>query len=284
VLLVLGANGQLGQGFKNTWPDDQVTYVDRNECDITKTNEIAATLDRYKPTVTINCAAYTDVNKAETDVGHADCTLINTTAVKNLAIETEKRNIPLIHISTDYVFDGQKNTPYTTMDVPSPLNHYGQSKLDGENAFLKHARCGAIIRVSHLSSEFGKNIVKTFHSLLTRLPEMNVVNDQTICLTTTADVVKFVYKISKQDHLKNSTEIYHLGSKNSFTFFELATEIKNIIQSKTTLTPVSLETFSGPVKRPIYSVLDTKSVQDIIDCPSWKKSVRDIIQKLENEQ
>ncbi len=284
MLLVLGANGQLGQGFKNAWPNDRIIYVDRTECDITKQDHVAATLDRCKPTIVINCAAYTDVNKAETDEGHVACTLINTTAVEILATETAKRNIPLIHISTDYVFDGQKNTPYTTTDTPSPINYYGQSKLDGENAFLKYARYGAIIRISHLSSEFGKNIVKTFHSLLKALPEMKVVSDQKICLTTTADIVNFVYKLSNLNPLKNSKNIYHLGSKDACTFFDLATEIKNTIQSKTALTPISLESFSGPVKRPLYSVLDTQSAQEIIDCPSWKKSVHNIIQTLEEEQ
>lgn len=276
MLLVLGKSGQLGQAVQNSSLADNAVFLGSDECDVTDQTQITKVLDECKPTAVLNCAAYTDVRKAETEEKDV-AFLVNGTAVKYLAKETASRDIPLIHISTDYVFDGTADTPYEVDAPTNPLNEYAKSKLAGEEAFNEFAKCGALLRVSHLSSKYGNNIVKTFAKLLSSLEEMNVVEDQRVTLTTTDDVIACIRLLLESDALYKEKSLYHVGSSDSMSFMELAKEVATYVDSETKITPVTLDSFGDALKRPLYSVLDVSGSSDLHYQCSWKKSVENIL-------
>lgn len=277
MLLIFGKNGQLGQAFQKNFDNNEIVCLGKSQCDITNRNDVAKAIQTYKPSVIINCAAYTDVKKAEnqeTDLAFA----INAEAINTIAQESAKSNISFIHISTDYVFDGQSTTPYLETDKPNPINEYGRSKLLGEQYFHDHAARGALIRVSHLSSEFGNNIVKTFVKLLSTLDEITVVEDQRICITYADDVCDFIKTLINHDLFDK--QIWHVGSSNELSFVDLAVEIKNKIHSKTHINEISLHEFSSDVQKPLYSVLDVSKAHVIHPQKPWQDGLKLILKDL----
>lgn len=280
MFLILGKNGQLGQEFLSQWSDKPAVFLGSDQCDVTHQDAVSSALDNTKPDCVINCTAYTNVADAQGKHKNT-CFNVNVNGVKILAQETSKRKIPLIHFSTDYIFDGTKNIPYAIDDIPNPINNYGLSKHLGEQEFLNHAYSGAIIRVAYLSSQYSHNIIKTFLHLLKTKGKINAVFDQKICITTTSDVVAFVDKLTQTDNaLHTNKTIYHLASSGSCDFFELANYIKNLIQSKTIITPVALSDFQNDIKRPPYSVLDISKAQKIMPFPSWQQNVKSILSSM----
>ena len=204
-ILITGANGQLGScirllGMKSV--QNKYIFTDIPELDITNSAIIDKTMSEKNINIIVNCAAYTDVNKAEDDFDKAS--LINSTAVENLAINCKKHNAILIHISTDYVFAGTKNTPYNEQDTPNPLGVYGITKYAGEKAVVASGCKFLIFRTSWLYSEFGNNYVTTMMRLIAERQNLNVVFDQIGTPTYAADLAQVIFNIIENNRYENS--------------------------------------------------------------------------------
>ena len=248
-MLVTGANGMLGQDlclyFEKIGYDVLKTDFDTLDvCDEETTKEVILS---YKPDIIIHCAAYTNVDKAEDDIELAQ--KINTLGTKNVAKTAKEINAVMVYISTDYVFDGAKNTPYLPTDKPNPVNVYGKTKLEGELEVQKYCEKFYIARTSWLYGYKGKNFVETMLSLKDK-DVLKVVNDQKGCPTWTMELIKGIEKI-----LKLPYGIYHVCASNSTTWYEFAFEIFKQLNLKVNLVPCSTDEFPTKAKRPSYSVM-----------------------------
>ncbi|NOZ36025.1 MAG: dTDP-4-dehydrorhamnose reductase [Chlorobi bacterium] len=278
-ILVTGANGQLGNEIKKTtsaFKNFHFLFTDVEELDITKPDNIQKFYLKNKFDYIINCAAYTNVDKAETDKINAD--KINAEAVKNLSEISEKYKIPLIHISTDYVFDGKSKIPYKESDYTNPQSVYGKTKLKGEK-YVENAYEGIIIRTSWLYSSFGNNFVKTMLRLGRERNEINVVSDQSGSPTYAADLAQTILEIIKQkieNQEHNFSGIYHYSNEDSCTWYEFAKEIMQNANLKCKVNPVSSEEYPTPTKRPKYSLLDKTKIKKTfgVTVPFWKDSLQ----------
>jgi dTDP-4-dehydrorhamnose reductase len=208
VVLVTGAKGQLGQGLQfiaANYPAIQFAFCDSSTLDITNLNNVKQLFKQFKPTFCINAAAYTAVDKAESEPEKAH--LINVVGAKNLAVVCKECDTILLHISTDFVFDGTKNSPYTEEDIPNPTGVYGQTKLDGEKAIQETWEKHFIIRTSWVYSQFGNNFMKTMLRLASERDKLTVVNDQIGSPTNAVDLAEVLVKIITE-HSKLNTEHY----------------------------------------------------------------------------
>lgn len=266
-ILVIG-KGQLGQciqdeiemySFKNK--NDRYFFYGHDKLDITNEKSINVAFSDVKPKVVINCAAYTDVNKAETEVKKAY--EVNSTGVYNLKKACKKAGAYLIHISTDYVFDGEKGTPYTEEDGVTPLNNYGITKLSGE-IMLYEDRDAMIIRTSWLYSQYGKNFFKTILGKILAGEDLKVVYDQ-IGTPTYADGLAYeLVRIVDERLYKSHSGVYHFSDEGCCSWYDFAELIRlfaieylsDKITGTTNITPVLTENKKGMPKRPVYSVLD----------------------------
>ncbi len=277
-ILVTGANGQLGNEIRkisSSRKNFNFYFTDVGELDITKLENIQAFYSENKFDYIINCAAYTNVDKAESDEINAE--KINAEAVKNLSEISQKYKIPLIHISTDYVFDGESNIPYKEDDKVNPQSVYGKTKLQGEE-FAKKAYKSIIIRTAWLYSSYGNNFVKTMLRLGKERNEINVVSDQAGSPTYAADLAQAILEITKQvtdNQEYNFSGIYHYSNEGSCTWFEFAKEIMQKANLKCIVNPVSSEEYPTPVKRPKYSLLDKAKIKKTfnVKVPFWKDSL-----------
>lgn len=279
-VLVTGSNGQLGSEIrslilKNPIPNLEFIFTDIDDLDISQISSVKNYFESFEIQYIVNCAAYTNVDKAESDIENAS--LVNFLAVKNLAQVSVKYSIPVIHVSTDYVFDGQKTTPYTEKDPTNPVTAYGKSKLAGEEA-ITQAYKYIIIRTAWLYSTFGHNFVKTMLRLGADKDEINVVNDQTGSPTYGADLAKVIIEILQQsisDKSKFVEGIYHYSNEGVCTWYDFAKEIMSKAGLNCVVHPVNSDQFTTVAKRPAYSLLDkTKLKQTFsISVPSWKDSL-----------
>jgi len=266
LFLVIGADGQLGQVLKDKLGNN-AAYCASFECDVTDIGSINKTVAKYKPNAVINCAAYTNVEKAEEA---ADlCFAVNAEGVKNLAQICSGFKIPLIHISTDYVFDGIGGKVYTESDNTNPINQYGKSKLLGEKYFFEYAYSGAVIRTSYLYSKYGKNIVKTFCNLLSEKEAITVVNNQKVSLTYAPSLADAIINVSENITDK---ELYHYSSQGDVNFVELAELLKVKTNSCCVINQCNLSEYNSKVKRPICSVLNSDKISKLCGITSnhWK--------------
>ncbi|MCF6184557.1 MAG: dTDP-4-dehydrorhamnose reductase [Bacteroidales bacterium] len=278
-ILVTGANGQLGNEIRKisfSRKNFNFYFTDVDELDITKLENIQSFCSENKFDYIINCAAYTNVDKAESDKVNAE--KINAEAVKNLSEISQKYKIPLIHISTDYVFDGKSNIPYKENDKTNPRSVYGKTKLQGEE-FAKKAYKGIIIRTAWLYSSFGNNFVKTMLRLGKERNEINVVSDQKGSPTYAEDLARAILEIVKQtteNQEHNFSGIYHYSDEGSCTWYEFAKEIMQKANLKCKVNPVSSDEYSAPVKRPEYSLLDKTKIKETfnVKIPFWKDSLK----------
>jgi dTDP-4-dehydrorhamnose reductase len=280
-VLVTGSNGQLGSEIrslilKNPIRDLEFIFTDIDNLDISQISSVKNYFESFEIQYIVNCAAYTNVDKAESDIENAS--LVNFLAVKNLAQVSVKYSIPVIHVSTDYVFDGQKTTPYTEKDTTNPVTAYGKSKLAGEEA-ITQAYKYIIIRTAWLYSTFGHNFVKTMLRLGADKDEINVVNDQTGSPTYGADLAKVIIEILQQsisDKSKFVEGIYHYSNEGVCTWYDFAKEIMSKAGLNCVVHPVNSDQFTTVAKRPAYSLLDkTKLKQTFsIYVPSWKDSLK----------
>ena len=284
-ILVTGANGQLGNEIKvrtSDYKNFDFIFTDVDELDITKFSDIQKFYSENKFEGIINCAAYTNVDKAENDIINAEN--INTNAVKNLAKISGQYQLPFIHISTDYVFDGESHIPYTEDAETHPQSVYGITKLKGEE-FAKNAYKYFIIRTSWLYSSFGQNFVKTMLRLGKEKDEINVVSDQIGSPTYAADLALAVLEITLQTFKipeNNLSGIYHFSNEGSCSWAEFANEIMNVANLNCKINQVPSEAFPTIAKRPKYSLLNKSKIKEIfgIKVPFWKDSLKNCLLKM----
>jgi len=288
-ILVTGANGQLGSEIRKhsaLFPNLKFVFTDVDTLDITDFKTLDHFITSNGIGMTINCAAYTNVDKAESDSRKAY--LINAEAVKHLADLSIKYKMPIIHVSTDYVFDGKSEIPYKETDATEPNTEYGKSKLQGE-LNLKSSHKSIIIRTSWLYSSFGNNFVKTIMRLAQEREELKVVNDQIGSPTYAEDFAKTLVQITdlcQRSPQKFIPGIYHYSNEGQCSWYEFAREIISLTRSKCRLIPVTSSEFPSAAKRPSYSLLDKskfKSTYDI-EIPHWKESLSKCLKEIDGSK
>ena len=267
-ILVTGANGMLGQDLCPTLQDNgfEVIETDINNLDITNFDMVQDVLKREKPDIIIHCAAYTNVDKAQEDIKAAE--LINIKGTENIAKAASEINAVLVYISTDYVFDGTKNSPYLPDDKPNPQNVYGRTKLEGELAVKKYCKKFYITRTSWLYGIHGKNFVETMIALANK-PELKVVDDQIGCPTWTIDLSDAIVKLLQGAPYGT----YHTCGSGKTSWYGFAKEIFKLSALDVNLLPCTTDEFPRPAKRPKYSVMENNKI-----CRNWKSALKNYIE------
>ncbi len=289
-ILVTGANGQLGkelQQLAQSFPKFDFIFTTRLDLPLDNHQIIQDYILLHHPDYIINCAAYTAVDKAETET---DLTYkLNAEAPAIIAASCKENNIQLIHISTDYVFKGSGQLPYREEDSPDPVNLYGASKLEGERNVMRIHPGSVIIRTAWVYSEFGKNFVKTMLGLMATRNEINVVNDQSGSPTYAADLAEAIMKIistiedpDQKSKLPAFSGIYHFSNSGHTTWFDFAVAIKELWGSDCRVNPIITSQFPTAASRPAYSVLDKTKIQQTfgIHIKDWKASLAICLEKL----
>ena len=284
-ILVTGSNGQLGNEIKilaPLIPRGNFLFHDIDTLDITNFDALSAFFKKNLPSVVVNCAAYTAVDKAESE--KAKAYLINDQAVENIAKIASQYSCRIIHISTDYVFDGTANKPYKENDSTNPVSVYGNSKLAGEK-HLNLLSNAIIIRTAWLYSSFGNNFMKTMLRLGKEKKEINVVYDQIGSPTYAADLALAIIEILKQtiDQQANfKPGIYHYANEGVCSWFDFASEIMFQSKVKCKVKPIQTIEYPTPAKRPAYSVFDKAKIKNAynISIPWWKDSLKVCIEKI----
>ena len=282
-ILITGSNGQLGNEIRvlaGDYPDFDFMYTDIEELDITDPLEVETFFIKNLPQVIINCAAYTAVDKAETDESKAY--LINATAVANLAKSAASIGALIIHISTDYVFDGKSYLPYVETDKINPLSSYGRTKLAGENAVQLNATKGIILRTSWLYSAFGNNFVKTMMKYGIERDSLNVVFDQIGTPTYARDLAKVILDIIPSAINITGMNLFHYSNEGVASWYDFARTVITFSGIRCEINPILTENYPLPAPRPFYSVLNKSKIKETfkIKIPYWSDSVKDCIQRL----
>ncbi|MEG2971198.1 MAG: dTDP-4-dehydrorhamnose reductase [Akkermansia sp.] len=270
--LITGANGQLGRELRLLLPEDKAHFVTRQELDISNEKQVMDYISALHPTCIINCAAYTAVDccEEEEDIAYR----VNALGPQYLAKAANDSKSKLIHISTDYVFDGTASTPYKESDPTSPINAYGRTKLAGENFALSETDTIAIIRTSWLYSAFGKNFVSTMIRLGKEKNNISVVADQMGTPTNAADLAQAILTIAPQ-LTKQHSGIYHFSNEGQATWYEFACEIMRLGKLDCQVQPIPSDQFPTPTLRPAYSLLDKSKIKTTfgIKIQQWEKSL-----------
>jgi dTDP-4-dehydrorhamnose reductase len=285
-VLVTGANGQLGSEIRvmvSSFPEMEFAFTDVAELDITNPAKVAGFISSFQPDYLINCAAYTNVDKAETD--HETAILLNATAVGILAEQSAKAGCKMIHISTDYVFDGKGPRPYTEDDRVAPQSVYGKTKLEGELLCLQNNPASIVIRTSWLYSAFGNNFVKTMLRLGNERPELGVIVDQIGTPTNAADLARAILTIISSVERGDKTfqtGIYHYSNEGVASWYDFTKAIFEITGINCHVRPIASEEYPSPVQRPPYSVMNKSKIKLIFDLqiPHWRDSLIVYFQKL----
>ena len=266
-VLLTGANGMLGQDLSPILEDVGAFVIETSEesMDITDSALVSGVLKQVHPDLVIHCAAYTNVDKAEEEPDKAE--LVNVTGTENVAKICAELDIPIVYISTDYVFDGTKSTPYTPEDTPNPQNVYGRTKLGGEEMVKKYCKKYYIVRTSWLYGHYGKNFVETMLNLASSGIEIKVVDDQTGCPTWTVELANGILKL-----LSKPYGIYHICGSGQTSWYGFAKEIFKSMNMDANLKPCTTEEFPRPAKRPKYSVMDNQKL-----CRTWEAALQDYI-------
>lgn len=282
-ILVTGANGQLGSEIRELateYPGYNFVFTDVHNLDLTDHEAVKEFIESRNFDVIINCAAYTAVDKAESD--ETLCRAINHLAVKTLAEMAKAHEIKLIHISTDYVFDGTKDTPYTEEDKPNPQSVYGHTKLKGELVMQTiNPANSIIIRTSWVYSGYGKNFVKTMLRLGQERNELNVVNDQIGSPTYANDLAQVILDILPKIN-NDAVEVYHYSNLGSCSWYEFAKAIFEIRKMDVKVNPITTEQYPTAAKRPGYSVMDTKRIESVygVRKRSWEQSLNTCLKRI----
>ncbi len=285
-ILVTGANGQLGRALKESAVEGEWLFTDLAELDVTNKEEIEAWFEQHEPDVVINCAAFTNVDLAETEREAA--VRANADAPRFLAEASAARGTALIHISTDYVFRGNVDRPYTEEDIPSPVNFYGETKMMGVRAILEIGCRGAVIRTSWLYSPWGQNFVKSILAAAEKNSEIRVVNDQTSRPTSATAFARAIVRMIPilVDEPDKPAELYHFCDAGIVTRADFAAEIIRQAGLSCRVVPVSSEEYGSPVHRPVYSALDTsKTTRDFGVVPRpWQQELAVCLESIRAEQ
>ena len=279
-ILVTGGNGQLGSELREiapNYPNNKFLFTDAKELDITNHTAVKKFIEINKINSIINCAAYTAVDKAEEQQGLADA--VNHLAVVNFAQLAKDYNINLIHISTDYVFDGTKHKPYLETDTPNPQSVYGQTKLDGELAIQRiNPSNSVIIRTSWVYSRFGSNFVKTMLHLAKERDEISVVADQIGSPTNAADLAQTILQILPK--VENKTvEIYHYTNEGICSWAKFSNEIFKLLNINCRVNQLTTAEYPTKAKRPKYSVMETRKIKQVYEVriPMWEVSLENML-------
>jgi dTDP-4-dehydrorhamnose reductase len=281
-VLVTGSTGQLGSEIKELSKnyDYNFFFTDRSNIDITSKDNIKDFCQTNNINAIINCAGYTAVDKAESDEINAD--LINRKAVKKLSLVCQELNIKLIHISTDYVFDGKNFKPYCEEYKTNPQSVYGKSKLDGENEMIKiNPKNSIIIRTSWVYSFYGNNFVKTMIRLGKEKESLGVIFDQIGTPTYAKDLAKLILDIlPKIDNQK--VEIYNYSNEGVLSWYDFAKEIMKMVKLDCKINPIETFQYPTPAKRPHFSLLNKSKIKDKfnVEIPYWKDGLDDCLRRL----
>lgn len=283
-VLVSGANGQLGWELAQAaklFPNFEFVFVDRNAMDLSNPNELSSIVNLFAPHAIINTAAYTAVDKAESENELAHT--INAEAVATLARIAKQKNIPFITFSTDYVFNGNATSPYLTDTKLEPVNFYGKTKADGEQMAMAENENTIIVRTSWVFSSHGNNFVKTMMRLMKERDSLNIVGDQKGRPTYAKDLalatIQILIALNKGKQIRG---IYHYANAGETTWFGFAEKIKALAGLECDLKAISSDQFPTPAKRPNYSVLDTSKIENDlgIEIPSWEIALKQCIDQL----
>jgi len=288
VVLVTGSSGQLGQALQfiaPNYPEVKFIFCDSKELDITQKDNCFEVFKKYNPNYCINAAAYTAVDKAENEPEKAH--LINVIGAKNLAEVCKEFDTTLLHISTDFVFDGNlenlspraQSRGYNEEDIPNPTGVYGQTKLDGEKAIQQTWEKYFIIRTSWVYSQFGNNFMKTMLRLASERVTISVVNDQVGTPTNAVDLAEILVKIILTDNQQPTTNnfgIYNFSNEGQCSWYDFAKKIFEINNISINLLPIPTTSFPTPAKRPSFSVLDKSKIKTVfgIEIINWEESLR----------
>ena len=282
-ILVTGANGQLGQCLQkisSQFEEFEFIFTDSETLDITIKEEVNDFFWQNAPDFCINAAAYTAVDLAETEVEKAF--LVNADGAENLAEACSENNAQFIHVSTDYVFDGENNLAYTEEDFTNPLGVYGASKLAGDELALEVNPCSVILRTSWVYSEFGKNFVKTMLNLFATKEELSIVADQFGQPTNANDLAEAIMKIIKSE--KITPGIFNFSNLGRISWFDFAEKIAELSDAKIKLNAIETSQYPTPAKRPKNSVLDLDKIYKTyaIQLKPWEESLEGCVQILQN--
>lgn len=277
-ILVTGANGQLGKCIYDVakgYPEYNFHFKSSKDLDITDNEGLQKLFIEEKYDYCINCAAYTAVDKAESNKEAAF--LVNAEAVKFLAEVCKKTETTFIHISTDFVFDGTKTSPYTETDTPNPINVYGESKLKGEEYIQEILSEYFIIRTSWVYSEYGNNFVKTILRLAKEREELSVVDDQMGSPTCAGDLANVILKIIETRSVNYG--LYHYSNEGEISWFDFAKEIFKVKAMTVKVKPISSDAYLTPARRPKFSILKKSKVQENlrIDLINWNESLKNTL-------
>ena|SRR6218665_499835 len=274
VVLVTGANGQLGQSLQfiaSSYPELQFVFCSSSDLDISNLDNCEAVFAKIKPDFCINAAAYTAVDKAESEGTKAY--LINVIGAQNIAQVCKKYQAILLHVSTDFVFDGNKKSPYNEEDIPNPTGVYGQTKLGGEKAVQSVLDQYYIIRTSWVYSQFGNNFMKTMLRLASERDTLSVVNDQIGTPTNAVDLANALVSIIVSG--KKDFGIYNFSNEGQCSWYDFAKKIFEINPLKIDLKPIPTTSFPTPAKRPAFSVLDKAKIKATFGfaIENWEQSL-----------
>jgi dTDP-4-dehydrorhamnose reductase len=286
-ILVTGANGQLGMEMRilGAVAPNEYIFTDIDELDITDSDAVAAFVEQNGIQIIVNCAAYTNVDRAEEDEPTAE--RINAEAVRNLAEAMKKVDGTLFHISTDYVFGGEGNTPRTEEMPLDPLGAYGRTKLHGEQAIAEVGCKAIIIRTAWLYSEFGKNFLLTMLRLTKEKPAINVVFDQVGTPTYAGDLALTIFSIIEGDMYAGNEGVYHFSNEGVCSWYDFAQEIATAMgHRECKISPCHSDEFPSNVKRPAYSVLDKSKIKRTfgVEIPHWRESMYYCLKRIVAQQ
>ena len=265
-ILVLGKDGQLGQSLQKTFKNNKAnTLFSKEDLDISDYKNLKKKITQINPDVLINASAFTQVDDAE--IYKQDAKKINQIAPGHIANLCKSLDILLIHISTDYVFNGELKRPYTEEDETNPINHYGLTKLNGERSIINSNCKYIIIRTSWVYSEFGKNFLKTMYNMHDQNKELNIINDQVGCPTYAIHISEAIFKIINNQNLEKSVGVYNFCGDTSISWMDFAKLIYKYINKDKTISRnkilgIKSSDYNSRAIRPKYSVLDCKKIQD----------------------
>lgn len=282
-ILITGSNGQLGNEIRvlsENYPGFDFLYTDIEELDITDPSKVEAYFKANQPGAIINCAAYTAVDKAESN--EATAYLINAKAVENLSKSAASTGALMVQISTDYVFDGKSYLPYSETDNTNPLSAYGRSKLAGEDAVRKFASKGIIFRTAWLYSAFGRNFVKTMTKYGNERDELKVVFDQVGTPTYARDLAKAILDIIPLALQHSGTDLFHYSNEGVASWYDFAKTVIALSGINCEIKPILTKDYPLPAPRPCFSVLNKSKIKETynIRIPYWSDSVKHCIQRL----
>lgn len=283
-IIVFGASGQLGHCIKSVADikgTSNIVFLQESEANILDTDGLKKIFEKYSPAYAINCAAYTAVDKAEEDADMAR--RVNVTGAENLAVQCKKYNAILIHISTDFVFKGDKATPRVETDEASPISVYGQTKLDGEKAVEAILPQHFIIRTGWLYSEYANNFTKTMLKLGAERDELRIIADQVGTPTYAVDLAGFILQIIEVD--SKAYGVYHYSNEGVTSWFDFARAIFDISSTNVKAIPIRTDEYPTKATRPAYSVMDKSKAKQIfnIEIPYWRDSLITCIGKLQQQ-